>query len=51
MSNYPDDIRNYDHDPRSPFYESQFGECPECEAEFEDEDRICIVCAEKENEE
>jgi hypothetical protein len=21
MSNYPDDIRNYDRDPRSPFYE------------------------------
>ena len=20
-SNYPDDIRDYDHDPRSPFYE------------------------------
>ena len=21
MSNYPDDIRQYDHDPRSPFYD------------------------------
>ena len=27
MSNYPDDIRMYDHDPRSPFYE----EPPTCE--------------------
>ena len=23
MSNYPDDIRNYDYDPRSPFYEER----------------------------
>lgn len=23
MSNYPDDIRLYDHDPRSPFYEER----------------------------
>ena len=22
MSNYPDDIREYDHDPRSPFYKN-----------------------------
>lgn len=29
--NYPDDIRNYDHDPRSPFY---------VEPEEEDEDDI-----------
>ena len=26
--NYPDDIRLYDRDPRSPFYEEP--ECPEC---------------------
>ena len=23
MSNYPDDIRQYDHDPRSPFYDDR----------------------------
>jgi hypothetical protein len=28
MSNYPADIRNYDHDPRSPFYNAPV--CPEC---------------------
>jgi len=26
-SNYPDDIRNYDKDPRSPYYESQHIQC------------------------
>lgn len=26
--NYPDDIRSYDHDPRSPFY--QEWRCPTC---------------------
>lgn len=31
--NYPDDIRNYDHDPRSPFYESG-PECDECGEEM-----------------
>ena len=24
MSNYPDDIRQYDHDPRSTFYEDRY---------------------------
>tara|TARA_R110000772_G_scaffold218774_1_gene329308 strand:- start:244 stop:456 length:213 start_codon:yes stop_codon:yes gene_type:complete len=28
-SNYPDDIRNYDDDPRSPFYDGD-ADCPEC---------------------
>ena len=29
MSNYPDDIRSYDHYPHSPFYVNP-NECPEC---------------------
>ena len=29
MSNYPDDIHQYDNDPRSPFY-NDGPECPEC---------------------
>lgn len=30
MSNYPDDIRNYDNDPRSPYYcESECSYCKE----------------------
>lgn len=29
MSNYPDDIRCYDHDPRSPFYENPAEEAEE----------------------
>ena len=28
MSNYPDDIRNYDNDPRSPFFREP--ECSRC---------------------
>lgn len=35
MSNYPDDVRQHDHDPRSPFYEGH-EECEEC-GEEEDE--------------
>lgn len=30
MNNYPDDIRQYDHDPRSPFYEEPVGYCESC---------------------
>lgn len=30
MDNYPDDIRMYDHDPRSPFYKEPDWECPAC---------------------
>lgn len=41
MSNYPDDIRNYDHDPRSPFYAPPC--CSECGEELE-EDGNCLVC-------
>lgn len=31
MSNYPDDIHNYDNDPRSPFYDEE----PDC---------VCVSC-------
>jgi hypothetical protein len=31
MSNYPDDIRQYDNDPRSPFSEAVV--CPDCGCE------------------
>lgn len=31
MSNYPDNIRGFDDDPRSPFYIAPEGEeCPQC---------------------
>lgn len=30
MSNYPDDIRNYDSDPRSPFYIEPPKQCKNC---------------------
>jgi len=33
MDNYPDDIRNYDNDPRSPFY-IEPPICDECEEEL-----------------
>jgi len=33
-SNYPDDIRMYDNDPRSPFY-SEPDACEYCETELE----------------
>ena len=31
--NYPDDIRQYDHDPRSPFYDDSYERCCEAHAE------------------
>lgn len=39
MSNYPDDIRNYDHDPRSPFYVEP--RCSVCE-----QTEVDCLCAE-----
>lgn len=36
MSNYPDDISQYDNDPRSPFYEPPSQWCSECEWELEE---------------
>ena len=35
MSNYPDDIRQYDNDPRSPFYVEPPVECSTCTNHFE----------------
>lgn len=38
LSNYPDNIRSFDHDPRSPFYRDYQGEAAEAAIEkFEDE--------------
>lgn len=37
MSNYPDDIRQHDNDPRSPYY-TNGPECDECGQELEVED-------------
>jgi hypothetical protein len=42
MDNYPDDIRKYDNDPRSPFYVSERWDelawlCPVCD-EIQPED-------------
>ena len=34
-SNYPDDIRNYDNDPRSPFYVQPLVKCKECGTEHD----------------
>lgn len=31
MSNYPDDTRQFDHDPRSPFYDPPPVTCFSCE--------------------
>ena len=43
MSNYPDDIRNYDYDPRSPFYEEPV--CGYCGKPLEfDVDTEELVC-------
>lgn len=43
MSNYPDDIRNFDSDPSSPFY-SEGPTCSLCEEPLEDdgEDWCCV---------
>jgi hypothetical protein len=41
--NYPENIRSFDNDPRSPFYEAP--ECKHCESEDVDEDNgICNEC-------
>jgi len=33
--NYPDDIRKYDNDPRSPFYVEPEAYCENCSEKFE----------------
>ncbi len=48
-SNYPDDIRLYDNDPRSPFYTQPLdsGSCRECGAFFhldDLKDGLCKIC-------
>ena len=47
--NYPDDIRQYDHDPRSPFYDDPT-ESPEYEAMFDrlltDQASVPDICIE-----
>ena len=40
MSNYPDDIRDFDNHPQSPFYEPPC--CMECGEELEDDK--CLHC-------
>lgn len=51
--NYPDDIRSYDNDPRSPFYVEPMVECNECnqwcelEEMDENEEGTCFMCVEK----
>ena len=48
MSNYPDDIRNYDDHPGSPFYIEPWIMCEVCEAIYppdEMEDAMCVSCA------
>jgi len=49
--NYPSDVRNYDHDPRSPFYKPQHLECsnPNCgnvesEEDLDDDGRCSPEC-------
>jgi len=39
MSNYPDDIRNYDDDPRSPFFDPPT--CVHCGEELDSIDCFC----------
>jgi len=43
MSNYPDNIRDFDHHPQSPFYEEDY--CDECEHPLSD----CICNEETED--
>lgn len=45
MDNYPDDIRQYDHDPRSPFYNPP--RCPHCGEDLDAE--VCPCQEEEEN--
>ena len=41
MSNYPDDIHNYDDHPSSPFYDPPC--CGECSEELDEDDK-CPEC-------
>ena len=45
--NYPDDIRNYDHDPRSPFFkEPPEPHCGDCRF-FDPQSDLCNLKAEE----
>jgi hypothetical protein len=43
MSNYSDDVRNYDNNPGSPFYNEPPPQCPHCK-EACSEDDLCPNC-------
>jgi len=51
MSNYPDNIRDFDNHPMSPFYEEPLSQCEYCLEfrEFEDmrTESCCNACAEE----
>ena len=36
-SNYPDNIRDYDNCPGSPFYEAPWPKCPQCGEQYDEE--------------
>jgi hypothetical protein len=42
-SNYPDDIRRFDNDPRSPFYVEPIINCRECGHAIEEDCGIEII--------
>ena len=48
LSNYPPDVRNYDSDPRSPFYNEPDYVCLQCNRAFEESEManecLCIDC-------
>jgi len=50
MFNYPDDIRDYDNDPRSPYYRGRY-KCAECGEEvlFVNDEGICEDCEAENN--
>ena len=51
MSNYPDNIRQYDCDPRSPFHDSGQYQCCMCGGTYEGlemRDNVCVYCLESE---
>jgi hypothetical protein len=53
VSNYPDDIHNYDNDPRSPFFVDPNYVCDGCNQAFEECDmgneRYCWECMRNES--
>jgi len=51
MSNYPDNIRDFDNHPMSPFYEEPLSQCEYClefrELEDMRTESCCNTCAEE----